>query len=128
MVYEIALLPVHKEHIEQFRRAFTEVAPLLSRAKGYGGHLLAQGIETPQLFNLIVRWQSLEDHTPGFEASEDHRMFMMGLEEYFSEEPKVYHIEGEAITTEVHDDQNSLFGMAISHDVHDPCFEQQHLR
>ncbi|QIB52340.1 antibiotic biosynthesis monooxygenase [Pseudomonas sp. OIL-1] len=94
MIYEIAMLPVHKDQIEQFRSAFTEVAPLLSRAKGYGGHLLAQGIETPQLFNLIVRWQSLEDHTPGFEASEDHRQFMMGLEGYFSKEPEVYHIEG----------------------------------
>lgn len=94
MIYEIALLPVHNEHIEAFRRAFAEVAPLLSRAKGYCGHFLAQGIETPQLFNLIVRWQSLEDHTPGFEASEDHRMFMMGLQEYFSEEPRVYHVEG----------------------------------
>lgn len=101
MIYEIALLPVHKDQIEQFRSAFIEVAPLLSRAKGYGGHLLAQGIETPQLFNLIVRWQSLEDHTPGFEASEDHRQFMMGLEKYFSEEPKVYHIEGATFTNGV---------------------------
>ena len=94
MIYEIALLPVHKEHIETFRRAFAEVAPLLCRAKGYGGHMLAQGIETPEQFNLIVQWQSLEDHTPGFEASEDHRLFMMGLEDYFSGEPTVYHIEG----------------------------------
>ncbi|MCO5786243.1 antibiotic biosynthesis monooxygenase [Pseudomonas sp. G11-1] len=100
MIYEIALLPVHKEHIEQFRSAFADVAPLLRRAKGYGGHMLAQGIEDPHVFNLIVRWQSLEDHTPGFEASEDHRVFMMGLEEYFSEEPKVYHIEGGGFTME----------------------------
>jgi heme-degrading monooxygenase HmoA len=100
MVYEIALLPVHKEQTEQFRRAFDDVAPLLSRAKGYGGHVLAQGIETPEVFNLIVRWRSLEDHSPGFEASEDHRVFMMGLEEYFSEEPTVYHIEGVAFTTD----------------------------
>lgn len=111
MIYEIALLPVHKEHIETFRRAFAEVAPLLSRAKGYCGHLLAQGIETPQLFNLIVRWQSLEDHTPGFEASEDHRIFMMGLEEYFSEEPTVYHLEGGAFATGEYDDPNSAAGM-----------------
>lgn len=97
MVYEIALLPVHQERIEDFRQAFAAVAPLLRRAKGYRGHLLARGIETPQLFNLIVRWQSLEDHTPGFEASEDHRIFMMGLEEYFSDEPTVYHIEGPAL-------------------------------
>ncbi len=93
MIYEIALLPVHTQHIEQFKRAFSEVAPLLIRAKGYGGHLLAQGIETPHVFNLIVRWASLEDHTPGFEASDDHQTFMQGLEEYFSEEPTVYHIE-----------------------------------
>ncbi|MDB5994882.1 MAG: Antibiotic biosynthesis monooxygenase, partial [Pseudomonas sp.] len=97
-IYEIALLPVYKERTEQFRQAFAEVAPLLTRAKGYGGHLLAQGIETPERFNLIVRWASLEDHTPGFEESEDHRLFMLGLEEYFSEEPTVYHIEGAAFS------------------------------
>lgn len=94
MIYEIALLPVHKAQIEAFRRAFAEVLPLLSRAKGYAGHMLAQGIETPLVFNLIVRWESLEDHTPGFETSEDHQVFMMGLEAYFSAEPTVYHIEG----------------------------------
>lgn len=96
MVYEIAVLPVHQQHVERFKQTFAEVAPLLCRAKGYGGHMLAQGIETPERFNLIVRWQSLEDHTPGFEASEDHRLFMLGLEEYFSEEPTVYHMEGAA--------------------------------
>jgi heme-degrading monooxygenase HmoA len=96
MIYEFALLPVHPEYVDGFRRAFAEVEPLLSRAKGYQGHLLAQGIETPQRFNLIVRWQSLEDHTPGFEASEDHRLFMMGIQEYLSDEPTVYHVEGPA--------------------------------
>lgn len=43
MIYEIALLPIHKEHIEQFKRAFADVEPLLKRAKGYGGHMLAPG-------------------------------------------------------------------------------------
>ncbi|WP_458375657.1 antibiotic biosynthesis monooxygenase family protein [Pseudomonas pergaminensis] len=94
MIYEIAVLPVHKEHIDAFRLAFAEVAPLLSRAQGYLGHMLAQGVETPERFNLIVRWESLEHHTPGFEASEDHRLFMLGLEAFFSEVPQVYHIEG----------------------------------
>jgi len=99
MIYEIASLPVHKERIDEFRDAFADVAPLLARAKGYGGHVLAKGIENPEQFNLIVRWASLEDHTPGFEESEDHRIFMSGLEEYLSEEPKVYHIEGPAFST-----------------------------
>jgi heme-degrading monooxygenase HmoA len=99
MIYEIAQLPVHREKTEAFRRAFAGVAPLLSCAEGYRGHVLAQGIETPELFHLIVRWRSLEDHAPGFEASEDHRLFMMGIQEYFSDEPKVYHIEGAAFAT-----------------------------
>jgi heme-degrading monooxygenase HmoA len=99
MIYEIAQLPVHKGETETFRRAFAEVVPLLSRAKGYCGHFLAQGIETPELFHLIVRWRSLEDHAPGFEVSDDHQMFMMGLQAHFSEEPRVWHIEGAAFVT-----------------------------
>lgn len=97
MIYEIALLPVHKERIEIFKRVFADLEPLLKRATGYGGHMLAQGIETPQILNLIVRWRSLEDHK-SFEAGDDHQEFMAGLEEYFSEEPTVYHIEGAAFS------------------------------
>lgn len=109
MIYEIALLPVHQDHIATFRSAFAEVAPLLTRAQGYRGHVLAQGIETPHRFNLIVRWQSLEDHTPGFEESEDHRLFMEGLQDYFSEEPTVYHVEGPAFAI----DENDALARAI---------------
>ncbi len=110
MIYEIAVLPVREEHIAHFRNAFAEVAPLLSRAKGYRGHVLAQGVETPHRFNLIVRWQSLEDHTPGFEESEDHRLFMEGLQDYFSEEPTVHHLEGPAFPIGEHADPNSAIG------------------
>ncbi|OAV54435.1 monooxygenase [Rhizobium sp. WYCCWR10014] len=107
MIYEIAVLPVHKEQLEAFRQAFAEVLPLLSRAEGYRGHILAQGIETPEVLNLIVRWRSIEDHTQGFEASEDHEAFMRGIQDYFSEEPKVYHLEGGAFAASDHDDVDS---------------------
>jgi heme-degrading monooxygenase HmoA len=96
MIYEIAVLPVRKENPDAFRDAFSKVAPLLQRARGYLGHFLAQGIEDPGQFNLIVRWQSLDDHCPGFEASDDHRLFMLELTPHFSGEPHVYHVEGEA--------------------------------
>lgn len=96
MIYEIALLPVHKERIDTFKEAFAEVAPLLSRARGHISHVLAQGVETPEQFNLIVQWQSLEDHAPRFEASDDHQTFMAHLETYFSQEPTVYHVQGAA--------------------------------
>jgi len=94
MIYEIASLTVQNQHVESFKHAFAEVTPLLVRAPGYSGHFLAQGIESPQQFTLIVRWRSLADHTPRFEASEDHGVFMMGIQGYLSAEPTVYHIEG----------------------------------
>lgn len=96
MIYEIAVLPIHPSRIERFQRAFAEVEPLLDRAKGHIAHVLAQGVESPEVFNLIVQWQTLEDHTPGFEASDDHQAFMAHLEAYFSEEPRVYHLQGAA--------------------------------
>ncbi|MDH0302479.1 MULTISPECIES: antibiotic biosynthesis monooxygenase [unclassified Pseudomonas] len=99
MIYEIAILPIRPERVDSFRHAFAEVACLLSRAKGHVSHVLAQGIETPHRFNLIVQWQSLEDHTPGFEASEDHQIFMTHLTPYFSQEPRVYHVQGGAFET-----------------------------
>lgn len=98
MIYEIAVLPVHSAQIEQFKQAFADVVHLLERAKGYHGHMFAQGVESPETFNLIVRWASLEDHSPGFEASDDHQTFMQGLEEFFSQEPTVYHIQEAAFT------------------------------
>lgn len=93
MIYEIALLPVKTDQIPSFTRAFGEVAHLLRRAKGYLGHQLMQGVETPSHFSLIVRWQALEDHTRGFEPSRDHEVFMAGLREYLADEPTVHHVQ-----------------------------------
>ena len=99
MIYEIATLPVKTDRIDAFRCAFDEVAHLLSRAKGYQGHRLMQGVETPAHFNLIVRWQTLEDHTQGFEPSSDHQVFMTGLEEYLAADPVVHHVRAEDSAT-----------------------------
>lgn len=97
MIYEIAVLPVRTGHIEGFGPVFEAVAPLLTRAKGYAGHLLAQGVETPAVFTLFVRWQTLADHCPGFEASEDHRVLMAALMPHLAAEPSVHHVKGAAL-------------------------------
>ncbi|MEG2803176.1 antibiotic biosynthesis monooxygenase [Stenotrophomonas sp.] len=96
MIHEIATLPVHADGIAGFREAFDAVAPLLARAPGHAGHLLAQGIESPTVCTLIVRWQTLADHRPGFEASADHAVFMARLAPYLAAEPTVQHVQGVA--------------------------------
>lgn len=98
MIYEIAHLPVREDRIDGFRQDFARVEHLLARAEGYLGHALARGIESPGVFTLIVQWRALADHTPGFEASEDHRLFMSGLQDALSGEPEVFHAEGAQFT------------------------------
>ena len=92
MIYEIASLPIKPDLIDSFKRAFGEFTHLLARAKGYEGHRLMQGVETPSQFNLIVQWQTLEAHTQGFEPSEDHQLFMTGLQAYLAAEPLIHHL------------------------------------
>ena len=93
MIYEIASLPVRAGDIDSFTSAFRDVTHLLTRAKGYLSHVLTQGIEKPSHFTLVVQWRTLEDHTKGFEPSEDHQVFMAGLQAYFATEPTVYHVQ-----------------------------------
>ena len=92
MIYEIASLPVRGDDIDAFTSAFRDVTHLLARAKGCQGHVLTQGVEAPSHFTLIVRWRTLEDHTEGFEPSEDHQVFMARLQAYLAAEPIVYHV------------------------------------
>jgi len=100
MIHEIALFPIKAGQRDAFQRAFREVTHLLARATGYHGHVLMQEVENPSHFNLIVRWQSLEDHQ-GFEASDDHDVFMTGLQAYLAAEPSVHHVRILASTNDI---------------------------
>jgi heme-degrading monooxygenase HmoA len=97
MIYELARLPVRADRADAFRQAFAKVEHLLTRAEGYRGHVLAQGVESPRVFTLIVQWRSLEDHAPRFEASQDHATFMGGLQDLLEGEPEVFHADGPAL-------------------------------
>lgn len=101
MIHEIATLPIKADRLGAFKAAFGEVEHLLARARGYEGHLLTQGVETPSQFTLVVRWQTLEDHTQGFEPSSDHQVFMAGLEAYLAAEPLVYHVWADGSAQEI---------------------------
>jgi len=84
MIYEIAVLPVHKEHIDAFRRAFAEVAPLLSRAKGYLGHMLAQGVETPERRQQKKKWNLIKRTEPGISLTGLQRQNLLDADGYSS--------------------------------------------
>lgn len=63
---EVAMLDVLPDRTQEFERAFAEASASISSAPGYHSHELRRCIETPERYVLLVRWETLENHTEHF--------------------------------------------------------------
>jgi len=61
--------------------------------KGYCGHDLHRGLETPGKYLLLVRWETLEDHTIGFRGSPAYQTWKQLLHHFYDPFPVVEHFE-----------------------------------
>ena len=69
MILEVAILNVIPGEEDRFQADFGRAQSIISSMNGYLGHQLQRCMETPSRFVLLVRWQTLEDHTEGFRGS-----------------------------------------------------------
>ena len=69
MILEVAMLDVRPGQEDAFEGAFAEASPIIAAMPGYIGHELQRCIERPSRYVLLVRWETLEDHTVGFRQS-----------------------------------------------------------
>jgi len=91
MILEVALLNVRSGQENQFERAFAQAAPIIASTKGYITHELQRCIETPNRYVLLVRWQTLEDHTVGFRESSEYQEWRRLLHHFYDPFPVVEH-------------------------------------
>jgi heme-degrading monooxygenase HmoA len=91
MIFEMADILVKPGMGPQFEAAVTRAVPLFQRAKGCVSMQVQHCIEQPDLFRLVVGWQTLEDHTVHFRSSDDFQEWRRLVGEYFAEPPKVIH-------------------------------------
>ena len=68
-ILEVAVLPVRPGLASKFEAAFRQVAPIISTSPGYISHELRRCLEVDGRYILLVRWQTLEDHTVKFRGS-----------------------------------------------------------
>ena len=67
MIVEFADIRIHPGQNAPFEEAVERgVARIAARAKGFHGHHLHRGIESPERYILEVFWDTLEDHTVTF--------------------------------------------------------------
>ena len=93
MILEVALLDVLPDRTDEFEKAFAEASGILSSAQGYLSHELQRCVGKPERYILLVRWQTLEDHTERFRGSDAYGEWKRLLHHFYDPFPTVEHFD-----------------------------------
>ncbi len=91
MITEIATLNIVSLQETSFEKAFEKAKSIISRMKGFIGLELQKCIEEKEKYVLIVRWETLEDHTEGFRKHPMYADWKNLLHHFYNPFPKVEH-------------------------------------
>jgi heme-degrading monooxygenase HmoA len=94
VILEVAILDVKPGIASEFEQAFVEASTIISSMPGYISHELQRCLEVANRYILLVRWQTLDDHTVGFRRSPDYRKWRPLLHHFYDPFPTVEHYEG----------------------------------
>lgn len=91
MVLESALLHVKPGQEAAFEAAFNEARHIIGAMRGFVLLTLSRCVENPSDYLLLVRWQTLEDHTVGFRQSAEYQRWRALLHHFYDPMPEVLH-------------------------------------
>ncbi|WP_420567996.1 antibiotic biosynthesis monooxygenase family protein [Thalassovita sp.] len=93
MIIEVAHITVTPGSGAEFEAAVTEAINVFRQAKGCRGLHLQKCTEAPDEYEVIIRWETLENHTIDFREGplfQDWRGLVGG---FFAKPPEVKHYE-----------------------------------
>ena len=93
MILEAVILNVRPGEESAFEQAFRAASPLIAGSPGYLSHELRRCMETKGRYLLLVRWETLEDHTIGFRQSAAYQDWKTLLHHFYEPFPVVEHYE-----------------------------------
>ena len=93
MILEIAILDVKPGESEDFEKAFSQAESIIASMHGYLSHELRRCVENRNRYVLLVRWETLEDHTEGFRNSAEYQEWKALLHHFYDPFPVVEHYE-----------------------------------
>lgn len=92
-ILEVAVLDVKPGMTAEFEAAFCTASKIITARPGYISHELQHCIEKANRYILLVRWQTLEDHTIGFRQSPEYQEWRSLLHHFYAPFPTVEHYE-----------------------------------
>lgn len=91
MILEAAFLQVKSGQEDAFEAAMREAAPIIAGSPGYVSHEVQRCLEVTGKYLLLVRWNTLEDHTVGFRGSPPYQEWRRLLHHFYDPFPTVEH-------------------------------------
>jgi ribosomal-protein-alanine N-acetyltransferase len=91
MILELAILDIKPEKNDAFERSFLQAQKIIMSMNGYISHDLQKCIEKENRYILLVKWQTLENHTIGFRQSAEYQEWKKLLHLFYDPFPTVEH-------------------------------------
>ncbi|MDR6121223.1 heme-degrading monooxygenase HmoA [Bacillus sp. SLBN-46] len=93
MILEAVMLQVKQGMEGEYEVAFREASKIISSMKGYISHELQRCMEVKGKYLLLVKWETLDDHTVGFRQSKEYQEWKKQLHHFYDPFPIVEHFE-----------------------------------
>ena len=94
MVLELADIRILPGKGAEFDAAIERgVETVIAKAKGFRGYQVHKGIESPERYLLMIRWETLENHTVDFRGSAAFAEWRAIVGPWFAAPPQVEHFE-----------------------------------
>ena len=93
MILESARLDVKPGQEPAFEKAFGEAKAIIASMRGFVSLELQRCVEARSRYLLLVRWETLEDHTVGFRGSAEYQKWRALLHHFYDPFPTVEHYE-----------------------------------
>ncbi|MFD2743812.1 MULTISPECIES: antibiotic biosynthesis monooxygenase family protein [Sphingobacterium] len=91
MTLEVAILHIKSGLSPAFEQAFSKAEKIICSMRGYMSHELKKCIEEQDKYILLVKWETLEDHTHGFRQSDEYQEWKALLHHFYEPFPVVEH-------------------------------------
>src|SRR5262249_52679303 len=91
MVLEVAQLDIASGREAAFEEAVSQAVPLFRQAKGCRGFELQRSITHSSRYWIIVKWDTVEDHTVSFRSSPQFQEWRRLAKPCYASEPQIEH-------------------------------------
>lgn len=91
---EHGVLPIRPGREIEFEAAFAKARPLIAAQPGFLGISMSRSVESPNLYLLLVQWETVQAHTEGFRTSPQFEQWRELLHGFYESAPVIEHFVG----------------------------------